>query len=262
MGRRRFAGDQLSSLQSFSPDVLAAATTALKQQSDAKSASGNRLGPGSQQERDEAAAQAPAVPSAAGVSAPTGAVTPTTLSQSDITSLKSSLGIDKLETALSLGALSLSAFKNTPQTTLPKFEFPKFEMPTFTMPTFSLPENLTASAAKTQTEPATAEATTIAQPQQQIPASTVLQVGSKTYNPAKIGGPGLSGKDIKKLQNKGWTTKEIKQAVAQAPQVSSGVQKLLNASKEKAKDQAKTITAKATKAVAKNAAKQSSSKKK
>lgn len=246
MRRRRFAGEQMGSLQGFSSDTLAAATEALKQaQTSLKSDTGDRLGPGTQAERDEAVAQKPAAPAT-----PTATAAPAAmgnLSASDITRLRSVLGIDELTTALRLGGEAMAS--------MPKFEMPQFEMPEFKMPELKLPDFSSMFPQKqTQTTDTTTTSTTAVTPT----ISSKVKVGSKTYDLSKVGGAGLGGGDIKAMQNRGWTTGQIRQAAAQAPRVSAGAQKTLGV----AKTQAKAITSKANQAISKSSGKQSGSKKK
>lgn len=243
MRRRRFAGEEIGSLQGFSSDTLAAATEALKQaQAGLKSDTGDRLGPGTQKERDEAAAQVAATPSATATTTAAPA-TLGNLNAADVSRLRSALGIDELTTALRMGAAGLGGLGDLPQFEMPKFEMPKFEMPKFELPDISSMFPTKQTGAPNQT-------TTVETPQPTT-ANTQVQVGGKTFNLAKVGGAGLGGKDIKAMQNKGWTMGQIRQAATQAPRVSAGAQKVLNAPKATAKTQAKTITAKANKAVSK-----------
>jgi hypothetical protein len=243
MRRRRFAGEQLGSLQGFSSDTLAAATEALKQaQAGLKSDTGDRLGPGTQKERDEAAAQAAATPS----KTTTTTAAPATLgnlSAADVSRLRSALGIDELTTALRMGAAGLGGSESLPQFEMPKFEMPKFEMPKFELPDIS-------SMFPTQQTGAPANTATVETPQPTT-ASTRVQVGGRTFNLAKVGGAGLGVGDVRAMQNRGWTTGQIRKAATQAPRVSSGAQKILSAPKATAKTQARTITSNVNKAVSK-----------
>jgi hypothetical protein len=181
-----------------------------------------------------------------GTTTATPTAAPTTLGNlnaADVSRLRSALGIDELTTALRMGAAGLGGLGDLPQFEMPKFEMPKFEMPKFELPDIS-------SMFPTKQTGAPGQTTTVETPQPTT-ASTKVQVGGKTFDLARVGGAGLGGGDIKAMQNKGWTMGQIRQAATQAPRVSAGAQKVLNAPKAAAKTQARTITAKANKAVSK-----------
>jgi hypothetical protein len=241
MRRQRFAGEQLLALQGVSSDTLAAATEALKQaQAGLKPELGGRLGPGSQQERDEgAAARAAAAP-----------VTPTTttpataqgLNPTDITRLRSALGIDELLSALRMGGAGFGPVGDTSQ-----FEIPQFEMPEFELPDFSSMFPQQQYGAPGQQPIPEAE-----KPPVSAKRKSIVKVGSKTYNLANKGGPGLGTADIKAMQQRGWTMGQIKKAAAQAPRVASSAQRMINSAKGKATSTARKVTATAKKAIAKS----------
>lgn len=250
--RRRFAGEGISSTTTIPADTLAAATEALKAaQVGLKGRRGSRLGQGSQLEREEAttskAAGSETVQPTPTAVAPTGAAPAAT---SDISSLRKALGIDDLLTSLR-GAEASEA------TAMPEFEMPEFEMPKFELPDFEsifsdafskyAPQQSTDTANATQASTATA-----ATPK----AANKVTVGNKSYNLSKTGGSGLGSKDIKVLQQKGWSKSEIKQVATQAPRVSAGAQKIL-----KAQTTAKNLTSNAKAAIAKASAKNSGKKK-
>ena len=250
--RRRFAGEKLAPSAATGPDALTTATDTLKTaQKTLKSSRGGRLGQGSQLEREEAttskAAGSEAVLPTAGA-VPTGATPPMT---SNIASLRKALGIDDL-------LMNLRGAETEQAAEMPTFEMPEFDMPAFELPDF---ESLFADAFSKYAPKEPETTTDGAQPSVGSavkPPSTKVTVGGKTYNLAKTGGSGLGSQDIKKLQEKGWSKGEIKQAATQATRVSAGAQKVLgNVGKaastggtSKAQDTAKTLTTKASQAVA------------
>lgn len=245
MRRRRFAGEQAVSLQGFSSDTLAAAQEALKQaQTGLKPDSGERLGPGTQQERDEgAAARALATPAPQTPTTTTPA-TSLNLSSTDISRLRSALGIDELMSALRMGGAGFGPVGDTSQFEMPQFEMPQFEMPEFEFPDFSsmFPQQQYGAPGQ---EPAVSEPKKAAKPK-----GTVVKVGSKSFNLSKAGGAGLGTSDIKAMKQKGWTAPQIKRAAAQAPKVTQAAQRTISAAKAKAPAQARTIATQAKKTVA------------
>ena len=237
--RRRFAGEGISSATAVPADTLAAATEALKAaQTGLKSSRGGRLGQGTQLEREEAT-----ISKAAGsekVASPPAAAVST--GGADISSLRKALGIDDLLT--SLRGMGAAQTAEMPQFEMPEFEMPDFEMPEFEMPDF---ESMFADAFSRyapQQSDDTGEYTQTNVTTQAKPKATKVTAGGKSYNLAKTGGSGLGSRDIKALQQKGWTTSEIKKAATQAPRISAGAQKFLGTTKKSA-DKAKTPSAKA-----------------
>jgi len=262
--RRRFAGEGIGSATSVPADTLAAATEALKAaQAGLKGRRGSRLGQGTQEERQEAtvskaAGSESAVTTAAAV--PTGAVSSGT---QDVSSLRKALGIDDLLTSLR-GAGTREAAE-MPQFEMPEFEMPEFEMPQFEMPDFAgmFADAFAKYAPQQNDETANASQTTAATVK--TPKTNRVSVGSKSYDLAKTGGMGLGSQDIRTLKKKGWSASEIKKVAKQAPSVSAGAQRLLNAAKKpsgdsrqspkKAQATAKKLTSTARAAIAKTAPK-------
>jgi len=252
-------------------DTLAAATEALKAaQSGLKGSRGGRLGQGSELEREEATKSKAAGSEAA---LPTAAATPmkaASVGATDISSLRKALGIDDLLT--SLRGIGTGSAEEMPKFEMPEFEMPQFEMPQFEMPNF---ESMFESAFSRYAPPESTDTTsttsqTAGVPTQPTGASlgskvSKVAVGNKSYNLSKVGGAGLGSGDIKLLTKKGWSKSEIRQAAKQAPSVSAGAQKLLNAGKKsanknetpskKAQDTAKKLTNTASSAIAKAAPK-------
>jgi hypothetical protein len=175
--------------------------------------------------------------------------------------LRKALGIDDLMT-------SLRGMGTGEATEMPQFEMPEFEMPQFEMPDF---EGMFADAFARYAPQQNTQTTSTTQPTAaavSTPKTNKINVGSKSYDLAKTGGMGLGSQDIKLLQKKGWSKSEIKQVAKQAPKVSAGAQKLLNAAKkpavttkapsQKAQATAKKLTSTARAAVAKAAPKAAS----
>lgn len=260
--RRRFAGQAIEGSGASAADTLATVTEALK--IALKGSRGGRLGAGTQEERAEGALAVPAATAGqATAAAPTAA---TGFSTTDITKLRSALGIDELMSSLKTAATQTE----TPEFKMPEFEMPKFEQPDWSsmMPDFEsliqqyLPKQETG---ETGTPTTGTSATTVTQTPQKT-AGKKITVGGKTYDLSRAGGAGLGGQDIRQMQQKGFTKSQILKAAEQAKttgsNVSKGAQKLLGqmgpAKKQpsaQAKTKAQTMTTAARQAVARTAPK-------
>lgn len=246
MRRQRFAGEKLVSLQNFSSDTLAAATEALKQaQAGIKPDSGERLGPGTQQERDEGAAAQALAPKTPTTTTP---ATTQGLNTADIARLRSALGIDEVLSALRSGGAGFGPVGDTTQFEMPQFEMPQFEMPQFEMPDFSsmFPEKQYGAP---EQQPA------VTPPPAKTKKKSIVRVGSKTFNLAKAGNAGLGTADIKAMKQRGWSTSQIKKAASQAPRVTAAATKVLSRAKASAPRRAASITSRSRSAVARSTTK-------
>jgi hypothetical protein len=225
MRRQRFAGEQLEALKQIPSDVLAAATEALKQaQTDLKPDSGGRLGPGSQQERDEGAAARARAAAAVPAAVPTVPTAPTAAKVPNLGDLFASLG-------------SGGGFE------MPQFEMPAFEMPSFEMPDFEsmFPQQQYGAPGQQPIE----------EPKK-VPSTkkkSIVRVGNKSYNLARKGGPGMNVADIKAMKDSGWTNTQIRKAATQAPRVAAPAQRMINSAKAGAANKAKQVTAKTSKVI-------------